>query len=32
MYKYESFYEIYNRQLLETQALKRENPNVVGFY
>ena len=32
MYKYESFYEIYNRQLLETQALNREKPKVVGFY
>jgi len=32
MYKYNSFYEIYDHQLLKTWALKSEKPKVVGFY
>ena len=32
MYKYKSFYEIYDHQLLKIRALKREKPKVVGFY
>ena len=32
MYKYKSFYEIYDHQLLKTRALKREKPKVVGFF
>ena len=32
MYKYKRFYEIYDHQLLKTRALKREKPNMVGFY
>jgi len=31
MYKYKSFFQIYDHQLVKTQALKRENPKVVGF-
>ena len=40
MYKYKRFYEIYDHQLLKTQALyiymtqalKREKPKMVGSY
>ena len=31
MYKYKSFFQIYDHQLVKTRALKRENPKVVGF-
>ena len=32
MYKHDSFYEIYDHQLLETQVLKSEEPKAIGFY
>ena len=32
MIQYDSFYEIYNYQLLKTRALKSEEPKAVGFY
>ena len=31
MYKYKSFYKIYDHQLQKTQALNREKPKIVGF-
>ena len=31
MYKHDSFYEIYDHQLLETQVLKSEEPKAIGF-
>ena len=32
MYKYNSFYEIYDHQLLKTLDFKREKYKAVGFY
>jgi len=31
MYKHNTYYEIYDHQLLKTQALKSENPKAVVF-
>ena len=31
MYKYNSFYEIYNHQLWKNQALKIEKPKAISF-
>ena len=32
MYKYNSFYENYERQLLKARVFNSENPKAVGFY